>query len=277
MACAWFGTACAQLQLLPDQQPQCVFVGDARKIAVVFHNQADKNFESEIRTRIFQAGSATGILLSDNAWKRLQVPAGETVLDSAALNFPAVNAETRFLVQWLEETNRVIGVTQVLVYPTNLFQALPLMLGGTNFGVLDPNRQLVPLLQTQGIHFIDLGQMELDDFSGKLAVIGPFKSKAQMPEGLAKRIETIAKHNVAVVWIQPPAETTPRASFVGLQRGTLLPSFYSVQKNRTAVIIVQPEWVADLAENPQSQLNLVYFCKLALNPQPPGLPGLSPP
>jgi hypothetical protein len=49
-----------------------------------------------------------------------------------------------------------------------------------------------------------------------------------------------------------------------------------VQKKQTAVVVVQPELVDDLAENPQSQLNLIYFCHLALNPQPPVLPGLPP-
>ena len=34
--------------------------------------------------------------------------------------------------------------------------------------------------------------------------------------------------------------------------------------------------VANFPENPRSQLNLIYFCNLALNPQPPVLPVLSP-
>jgi hypothetical protein len=49
-----------------------------------------------------------------------------------------------------------------------------------------------------------------------------------------------------------------------------------VPEKQIAIVVVQPELVADLANNPQSQLNLIYFCKLALHPQPPALPDFSP-
>ena len=61
IACCWPWAAFAQLQLLPDQQPQRVFAGDARKIAVVWHNAGDNTAEAEIRARISQTSSATAI------------------------------------------------------------------------------------------------------------------------------------------------------------------------------------------------------------------------
>jgi hypothetical protein len=256
----------AQLEIATNAKPQCVFFGDTKKVSVTFHNLGGKIFDSEIRERILQASSATTVLLSDNSWKRLQVPAGETVLESVPLDFPAVKAKTKFLVQWLVDTN-VLGVTPVLVYPTNLFQALQSFLSDTSFGVFDPGNRLKPLLKGQGIKFTDLAQTGLDDFSGQLAVIGPFQSRAQVPDGLADQIQILAKTNVAVVWIQPPQEKPDK----------LQPSFYCVKKSQTAVVVVQPDLVSNLAENPQSQMNLIYCCKLALNPQAPVLPGLSPP
>jgi hypothetical protein len=173
----------------------------------------------------------------------------------------------------------LLGTTEVLVYPTNLLQALQAFLSETNFGVFDPGDRLKPLLEAQGIKFTDLAQTGLDDFSGQLAVIGPFPSRAQVPDGLAEQILSLAKTNVAVVWIQPwSARTRPRfESGDTSPQSKILPSFYCVQKNQTAVVVVQPELVDDLAENPQSQLNLIYFCQLAFNPQPPVLPGLSSP
>jgi hypothetical protein len=39
-------------------------------------------------------------------------------------------------------------------------------------------------------------------------------------------------------------------------------------------MVVQADLVAKLPKNPKSQLNLVYFCKLALNPAPLSLPDL---
>lgn len=175
-----------------------------------------------------------------------------------------MKAETQFLIQWLEGTNRVIGKTEVLVYPTNLLGELKSLLGEDVLGVLDPNDELKPLLRQNRVDFLDLGETSLEDFQGKLAVIGPFQSKAQMREGLAPTIQKIARKGAAVIWIQPP-----RAP-----RDKIKPSFYLVPEGKGAVVVVQSDLVANLSENPKSQLNLIYFSKLALHPEPFLLPDL---
>jgi len=261
---AGFAATGAQLQLAGSPEPEFFFSGNARAVPVVFSNPTERDFRGEIRTCIYQTSSATTVILSDAPWKEVSVPANETFLDAAALDFPVVKAKTRFLIQWLEETNQVIGTTSVLIYPTNLLELLP-PLKKDDFGVFDPNDQLKPLLKAERVPFVDLGEMELAHFTGKLAIIGPFATKAQVPEDLAKQILATAKHNVAVVWIQPPRD----------ENDLLQPSFYSVQKSRTAVLVAQAEMVPDLAENPRSQLNLIYFCQQALYPQPTVLPDLT--
>lgn len=277
LACllASFGAATGEpLQFLPDTRPQCVFNGNAQKISLALHNPDNENFNGQIHARIFQTSSATAVSLGDVPWKKLQVLAGETILESAALPFPAVDAETKFLVQWRDEKNRLIGMTSVLVYPTNLFRTLRSRLCETNFGVLDPNNQVEPLLKAQKISFMDLSEMNLTNFSGQLAIVGPFSSQAQVPAGLRERIKAIAERNIAVVWIQPQ-ERPLLPSALGWERQKIEPSFYCVQKKQTAVVVVKPDLVSDLPENPQSQIALIYFCNLALNPQPAVLPWLS--
>ena len=268
IACCWPWAAFAQLQLLPDQQPQRVFAGDARKIAVVWHNAGDNTAEAEIRARISQTSSATAIRLGEAPWKKLQVLPRQTVLESARLDFPPVKAETKFLVQWLEGSNSIIGKTEVLVYPTNLLHELKLLVdeGEKNFGVLDPKNQLKLALKSSAVKFVDLAEIRLDDFSGKLAIIGPCGPDDPEWNGLANRISKLAQKGTPVVWIQSPPK----------KRDKIQPSFYIVSQNRAVVVVVQPELTADLPDNPQSQLNLIYFCKLALNPLPPALPDLSP-
>jgi hypothetical protein len=263
----WPGVALAQLQLLPDQEPQRVFAGDARKIAVVWHNAGDRTADDEIRVRILQTSSATAVQSGETIWKKLQVLSQQTVLKSAQLDFPVVKAETKFLVQWLENTNRVIGKTEVLVYPTNLLEELKLLVdeSGNNLGVLDPHKQLKPTLKSSAIKFVDLEEVVLDDFSGKLAIVGSCSPDDPEWNGLANRIAKLARKGTPVVWIQSPPK----------KRDKLQPSFYCVPENTNVVVVVQPDLVAELADNPQSQLNLIYFCKLALNPQPPALPDLS--
>jgi hypothetical protein len=264
MFCRGSALADAQLQLLPGQEPQALFAGGARKITVLWHNAGDETASADMHLRLYQASSATAVLLTESSWKELKVLPGQTVLEDAQIDFPAVNAETKFLVHWLEGTNLVIGKTEVMVYPTNLLHELESLLGEENLGALDPNGELKPLLRQNGVQTLDLEEMPLEDFRGKLAVIGPFQSRTQVREGLAQAIQKIARKGVAVVWIQPPLAT----------KDQIKPSFYVVPEGKGAVVVVQPDLVADLAENPQSQLNLIYFCRLALTPLPFPLPDL---
>ncbi len=254
----------AQLQLVTNTEPQRIFFGENETISVIFQNLSGPDFEDEVRARIFQASSATVVQLGEILWKRLQVLPGQTILESAQLDFPAVKAETMFLVQWLGNSNDILGTTTVLVYPTNLLEELQPLAGGKAIGVFDPQNELKPLLRSLRIDFEDLGNLELENFSGRLAIIGPFQSNTQIDADLAKEIELLAKKGTAVVWIQPPGKN-----------GRLKPSYYAVPEKQVAVMIVQPDLVSDLPGKPQSQLNLIYFCKLALNPQPPTLPDLA--
>jgi hypothetical protein len=265
LVCCGPGMVCAQLQFLPDKDPQRVFAGAARPVSVVWRNAGNTTAQAEIRTRLFQTSSATTVFLADKLWKRLEVLPGQTVLESASVDFPSVNSETRFLIQWLEGTNRVLGKTEVLVYPTNLLGELKSLAGGGTLGVLDPENELKPLLKQNQAAFVDLGETALGDFHCGLAIVGPFPSRFEMPDGLALTLQKIARKGVAVVWFQPPP-----------QRGDALkPSFYVANEGKGTLVVVQPDLIGHLAENPESQLNLVYFCKLALTP--PAAPDFLPP
>jgi hypothetical protein len=256
----------AQLEIVSNAEPQRGFFGHARKITLTFHNSGNQIFSGEIHAKNFQTSSATAVLLNEFVWKKLQMLPQQTILESAQLDFPVVKAETKFVVQWLENSN-VLGTTEVLVYPTNLLNELQPLVDEKALGIFDPQNQLKPLLKNLQIEFEDLENSGLTNFSGKLAIIGPFRSRSQEFDDLSEQIKALAKKNVAVVWILPDKTTHEDA-----RPAKLLPSFYSVPEKQTAVVIVQPDLVSDLAENPQSQLNLIYFCKLALNPHPPVLP-----
>lgn len=72
LACCWPGAAPAQLQLLPGNEPQQVFAGEAREIAVSWHNPSEKAIEASLRTRLFQTSSATAVRLGESAWKNFR-------------------------------------------------------------------------------------------------------------------------------------------------------------------------------------------------------------
>ncbi len=257
----------AQLELVTNLEPPCVFFGEGKNISATFHNPGAQDFEGEIRMRIFQASSATAILLGDRPWKTLRVLPRQTIFESAPLDFPPVKARTKFIVQWLENTNRVIGQTEVMVYPTNLLDELKLLVeeSGKNIGLLDPRYEIKPALKLAAIEFVDLSETELDAFPGKLAIVVSYGPDDPARRGLTDRISKLAQKGTPVVWIQPPPP----------KREKPWPSFYAVPQNRAAVVVVQPGLVADLPDHPPSQLNLLYFCRLALSPQPLTLPDLS--
>ena len=106
----------------------------------------------------------------------------------------------------------------------------------------------------------------MDAFHGRLALVGPSGPDDPEWRGLTDRIANVAQKGTPVVWIQSPPQ----------KRDKIWPSFFVVPENTNAVVMVHPELVSDLPGNPQSQLNLIFFCRQALNPRPPALPEMSP-
>jgi hypothetical protein len=252
----------APLEVVPDEAPQSIFGGLPQRVRVILHNPDSRTVETSASLRIFQTSSSTAAWLSEFPWKRLEVLAGQTIIESAGLSLPAVKSETPFLIQWVDESHRIIGRTEILVYPTNLLSALRPLAGGKPLGLFDPDNRLGPLLNSAGVEFEDLGARELSSFPGSLAILGPFQSAAQMKTGFQERVKKLAGKGATVVWLQPPA---PRKS--GLRA-----PFYSVRVGSGTVMIVDAQLCSGLADNPVAQLNLIRLTELAIRPQCPGLP-----
>jgi hypothetical protein len=250
-----------QLVLLPGQRAQRVFAGEGRKISVIWNNPAEKPIEVLIRTRLHQVSSATTITLGDSPWKRLQVLPGQTIIEEATFDFPTVKSETHFLIQWVQGANQVLGTTEVLAYPPDLLKQLIVPGREGTVGVYDPQNQLKPLLKLVSLDYVDLEQADIGGFSAKLAIIGPFLSKAQISEGLANKLKHIAQNGATVLWIQPPPT----------DREGLKPSFHLEHEGKGAMVVVQPSLVADLSENPESQLHLLELAR-SVFPENPHLP-----
>jgi len=252
----------AQLQVLTNAEPQRVFAGVGTEISVRFHNPGNGPATADLRTRLYQAGSAIAAPWDETPWKELTVLPGQTVLESAVLTFPRIKAETRFLVQWLDGASRVIGVTEVLVYPPDLLKDLGPLAGEEAIGAFDPQNRLKPLLKATAVDYQDAENTGLKAYSGKLVIVGPFHSQAQMREGLSDHVKALALKGAGVVWIQPPPE----------KHQCLKPSFYSVLEGKGAVVVAQADLIANLADSPQAQLNLIQLARLALHPEPLRLP-----
>lgn len=262
-------TAHAQLELLPEAEPQQVFGGDGRTINLVWHNKDQATFAREIQARLYQVSSATAAPLGTFVWKKLEVLAGQTAMESSRLSFPVVNAETHFAIQWLDGTNGILGRSEVVAYPAGLLKALNPLAGDEPLGVFDPQNQLKPLLKAAAVEYADLEDIGLENYSGNLAIAGPFPNKSQMREGLTNSLRALAKKGTSVVWLLPPPERNER-------RDIFRPSFYSVPEGKGAVVVAQFHLTAGLAENPRAQLNLIKLALLARHPETPRLPETTP-
>ncbi len=263
----WSAAGQPKLEVVPSAEPQCVFAGSKASVRAVFHNAGDADFSGEMGIKLFLTSSSTMAPLAERHWKKLSVLAGQTIIESAPLEMPKVEKAVKALIRWVDPASHTAGDTEVIVYPTNLLHELKLLVGddGANFGVLDPHHQFKQAFEQAEIKFIDLGETELSGFSGKLALIGSCEPDDPEWNGLAERIRAVAKKGTPVVWIQRAPRDEDAAA----------PSYYVAPQNRTAVVVAQPELVANLFDNPRSQINLLRFCKLALMPEPPALPNLS--
>ncbi len=255
--------AFAALQLVPSPKPQSVFAGEERPVKLVWHNPSDESVRIAIRARLLQATSATTAPVSETAWKELQLLSGQTVVESAAITFPAVRSATRFILQWLAGEGIVLGTTDVTVYPSNLLRDLQSLIGERVLGVLDPGDALKPALRAAEIDFADIGDVGYEEFSGPLVIV------ASESFG-ARQVQTLAKRGVAVVWIQTPPESPAPSTADEI----LWPSFFMVSEKKTGIVVVEPQLVADFAANPASQLTMIALARLALKPVPFALPQL---
>lgn len=255
-----------QLQVLPTDEPQQVFAGNDRALRVTLRNPGSAPVEAAIRLRLYQASSATAVLVTDTPWKQLQVLPQQTVVEVATVDFPLVRAETRFLVQWIDTHSNVLGLTEVLVYPPDLLKALHGLANGECLGLFDPAEQLKPLLKAANLDFQDLEESGLKAFAGKLAIVGPFASQSEVPEDLPGRIQGLSRKGTGVVWLVPPQARGDQSQ----------PSFCTVFEGHGVVVVAQAALVLPLADRPQAQLNLLQLARLALHAEPARLPHSTP-
>jgi hypothetical protein len=255
-------SARGQLRISCPTTDACSFGPGTTSLPVVCRNDDMRALDDRINVRIFQASSATAVLLKEFVWKRVEIQPAQTVLEIVPLSFPVVWGETIFIIQWLDESNSVLGTAQVAVYPTNLLTELRALAGIDGPGVFDPNNQIKPSLQALGVSFVDLEATEVRDFRGRLLLLGPFSSKTQMADELTDDVRSAVKAGAAVVWMMPPRD----------KRDKLEPSFYSVSHGRGSLIVMQASMTENLASSPRSQLNLLHCARLALRPEAPELP-----
>jgi hypothetical protein len=241
------------IQLVPESETHHLFAGSNRIIEVKWKNDGTESATALIDAQIFAASSATVMPVSTIRWKRLEILPGQTVIEQVKINLPLVKGTTHFLIQWLENTNRVVGVTSVLVYPQDLLKELGKFAASHPVGVFDPGNELKPHLKENGVDFIDLSERELDTFRGELAIIGPFNATNDAQQVSAKAVIKAARRGAAVVWMQPSDSGEK-----------LTPDFYVAAIGTGTVVVVQRKMLSDMAQSPLAQFRLIRLAETAI-------------
>jgi len=268
LACGCGFAGQAQLQFVPAEEVLGLMGGGIHSVSNIWRNAGSNTVDAEVTVRLLQTTYATAVPISEKYWKRLRVLPQQTILESASIEFPAVKSETHFLIEWITDTHRVLGRTQVLLYPTHLLEELKLLVedGDHSLGVLDPRQEIKPALTQAGVPFVSLVANELDAFKGRLLIIGPYPVEdnielKEVKDGIAR----LSHKRKAIVWIlSAPVKRSPIPA-----------SFYLVPEGTNSVVVARQDLVSDLGNNLQSQLKLIYLCEQALRPDPFRLSKLS--
>jgi hypothetical protein len=260
-----------QLEILSRTAPQELFAFPARRAEIEFRN-ATPNVITEVNlsTRLYQASTATLMPAGEiHSWGGLVVLPRQTVIETITLDFPEVRGPTRFQLQWLDDKKAVLGRTDLLIYPDNLLKKLSALAEEKPIGLLDPEKQIGPILMRQKVEFKVLeNSLAVEEFAGRLVILGPFSSASQVtrdfPE-LTKRASAKARARGAIVWFEPPSGKIE----------PLQPA-HTVRVGSGAVVVAPASTVADFADSPAAQLNLLHFAELALDPDALRLPQTQP-
>src|SRR6266567_4087133 len=109
----------AQLTIVKEDT-QAVFGATDRRMEILIRNTGDERADVSIKGVVLQAGSGTVARWSESPWEQVEILPRQTIAESVTFKFPGVRAETRFVIQWIQEPDKVFGTTDVWVYPTNL-------------------------------------------------------------------------------------------------------------------------------------------------------------
>lgn len=250
---------CARaVEVLPPSRPQQVFAGGLRAVEVQLRNATTAPERADLRVLLLQLTSATAAPVGGvRAWKSLTVLPGQTVMESAAIEFPSVRVSTRFTARWLGVDNQLLGVTEIWAHPDNLLDQLRLLAGGQPVGLFDERGQLRAALVARGIAITELPSAgNWTDFHGRLALVIAKPGTNQGESPLAPVALVRAKEGLAVVWFQTPPTISPPVP----------PIAERMRVGRGTVLLAPVSLLDGLADSPAAQLALVRLAEQALTP-----------
>ena len=233
----WAVPVHAQLALVKQESTPQVFAGVQTNVRLLLQNPTDRLVEQNVRFRLFQLSSATRLPLGEpQPWKKLRVLPGQTIVEPFPFTAPEIRAPTAFEVEL-----NAVGRFTVLAYPPDLLKRLTTLAGDQPLGVFDPDNHLRFLLKKLHIEFADF---ETQLATCKLGILWPTDRK--LPESVTTRVQK----GMAAVWV----------------RNQKAAAGYVTHQGAGTLVVMRADSVQHLESAPESQLNLLRFAELAVNP-----------
>jgi len=248
----------AQIECPSVTLPLLVFGGAARPVEWRACNAGTEERTVNLHFRLWQASSSTGMPVGElrNA-KSVRILSGQTVIETVPVEFPAVQKATDFVVRWTEAGGKALSATRVLLLPADFLKQFSALTAGEPVVVFDPEQELGPLLERQGVAHVDLSDAPQAEAAHRLAVVGPFSYSSKETRSRPLELETLAKHYRAVVWVEAPSS---RGSGPGSALRVIV-------RNGRTVVVVPSAHVSNLSESAAAQWQLVQAATFALEPQ----------
>ena len=249
--------ACAELKILPLRSKMpLLFGGGTRSLEATFENHTAKPIEVAVRTRLFQVAQNTTVPIGNTReWKTLQVAERQTIIESVPVELPDIRTETRFVLQWIDANEKLLGSILMFAYPTNLLSELGAFCDKKPLGIVDPANEIKPVLKALRLEFEDLEDRGLAYYDGPLAILGPFRDQTQMPETLPKTIQDKIEKGTAIIWIQPQ-------TIRGLE-----PITRFVHRGGAVAAITEASNASGFSQSAEAHLNLLRLVRLAMKPE----------
>ena len=208
-------SARAELEIVTPDEPQVVFSGGPASVSVKIHNPADKRATNEYFLQLLQLSSSVVMPVEKvQPWKTIEVLPGQTILEAAPINLPAVRALTAFRLQ-VSGPGQAVARISLFACPPDMLARLKESAGEAGIGLHDPDGKIKPVLANAGVSAIDL---ELSDrgagFRGRLAILGPYAA-GKLPSPEWKEIAAkLAGRGIGVVVLLPRTPGSPSAEIL---------------------------------------------------------------
>jgi hypothetical protein len=241
----------------PADQTQVVFAGRPSVIRQDIRNEGDEAVRQPVQLRLHQLTSSTAA--SVTGWelkKQVEVPAGQTLRTSVDVSLPKVTSPTRFRITWINEMGRVLGGTDVVGCPPNLFQSLRTASAKKPIGLLGEATEIAGLLRQQGCQVQELrAQEDLKSFEGPVILVAWSARPREEEENFGRIAAQHAKDRGGrIVWLVEPDS-------LSLSPG---PAVCVFTHGQGTLVVSSSMKLAELSQSPLNQLRLVWLVELAL-------------